>query len=335
MARYKAVILAYLPNKKILFLIVFILLIFAGWFYFSDYKNKQTRYIAEKEKSPLAVALDTTSQLDADSDGDGLKDWEELLWKTDSSKADTDGDGTNDNEEITLNRNPLKASPDDKISEKEDLVAQEKAVSESKQNTLTAAYARKFLTDYLILKKQKGELSELDKESLVQTFMDSLEPLTVNDTYNISNIKISNDISEASVMKYANEIKKIFIDDKQGLISEPETFEALLKNIQEGNPEFQKNIEYLNYAIGKYEELIKKLLAIIVPEELEENHLEAINGFNNVKFAIKNMALAHADPVMAVMGRKLYDVELKRAYNSLIDMQNIFDKYKIYVFNIL
>ena len=47
------------------------------------------------------------------------------------------------------------------------------------------------------------------------------------------------------------------------------------------------------------------------------------------------MTLAPVDPVKAVMGRKLYDIELKRAYNALIDMQNIFDKYKIYVFNIL
>ncbi|KKT19005.1 MAG: Thrombospondin type 3 repeat superfamily protein [Parcubacteria group bacterium GW2011_GWB1_43_8] len=112
--------MAYLPNKKILFLLFFILLIFVGWFYFSDYKNKQAEYVAYKEKSPLVVAMDQTSQLDKDSDGDGLKDWEELLWKTDSNKADTDGDGTNDNEEITLNRNPLKAGPNDKISDKED-----------------------------------------------------------------------------------------------------------------------------------------------------------------------------------------------------------------------
>ena len=327
--------MAYLPNKKILFLIVFILLIFAGWFYFSDYKNKQMQYIAEKEKSPLAVALDTTSKLDADTDSDGLKDWEELLWKTDSGKADTDGDGTNDNEEISLNRNPLKAGPDDKISDKEDLVAQEKAVSDSKQNTLTASYARKFLTDYMTLKKQKGELSDLDKENLVQSFMDSLEPLTVNDSYSISSIKVSSESNEDEIKKYASEIKKIFIDDKQGLISEPETFKALMKNIQEVNQKFQENINSLNYSVSKYEELIKKLLALIVPEELAGNHLEAINGFNNVKFAIKNMTLAPVDPVKAVMGRKLYDIELKRAYGALIDMQNIFDKYKIYVFNIL
>ena len=323
--------MAYLPNKKIWFLLVFILLIFAGWFYFSDYKNKQIQYIAEQEKSPLAVVLEQTSQLDADSDADGLKDWEELLWKTDPNKADTDGDGTNDNEEISLNRNPLKAGPNDKISEKEDLVAQEKAVSDSKQNTLTAAYARKFLTEYMTLKQQKGELSDADKQNLVQSFMDNIEPLTVVDQYSVSDIKITANTSD-SVKKYAEEMKKIFIDERQGLISEPEVFKALMKNIQEG-ADFQKDIESLNYSIGKYEELIKKMMNMIVPKELSENHLEAINGFNNTKIAIKNMTFASTDPVKAVTGRKLYDIELKRAYDDLIDMQNIFDEYKIYVFN--
>ena len=323
--------MAYLPNKKILFLLVFILLIFAGWFYFSHYKNKQIQYIAEQEKSPLAVVLEQTSQLDADSDADGLKDWEELLWKTDPNKADTDGDGTNDKEEISLNRNPLKAGPNDKISEKEDLVAQEKAVSDSKQNTLTAAYARKFLTEYMTLKQQKGELSDADKQNLVQSFMDNIEPLTVVDQYSVSDIKITANTSD-SVKKYAEEMKKIFIDERQGLISEPEVFKALMKNIQEG-ADFQKDIESLNYSIGKYEELIKKMMNMIVPKELSENHLEAINGFNNTKIAIKNMTFASTDPVKAVTGRKLYDIELKRAYDDLIDMQNIFDEYKIYVFN--
>ena len=323
--------MAYLPNKKILFLFIFILLIFAGWFYFSDYKNKQIQYIAEQEKSPLFVAMDQTSQLDKDTDADGLKDWEELLWKTDSSKADTDSDGTNDNEEITLNRNPLKAGPNDKISDKEDLVAQEKAVSDSNQNTLTAAYARKFLTEYMTLKQQKGELTDLDKQNLVQSFMNNIEPLTVVDQYSAADIKTIADTSD-SVKKYAEEMKKLFIDEKQGLVSEPEVFKALMKNIQQG-ADFHKDIESLNYSIGKYEELIKKMTGMFVPKELSKNHLEAINGFNNTKIAIKNMTLASTDPVKAVTGRKLYDIELKRAYDDLIDMQNIFDEYKIYVFN--
>lgn len=54
-------------------------------------------------------------EADKDSDGDGLKDWEEAIFQTDPHKADTDGDGTLDGKEIADGRNPLKVGPDDKL----------------------------------------------------------------------------------------------------------------------------------------------------------------------------------------------------------------------------
>src|SRR3989338_4846749 len=287
-ARRRAVPLAYLPNKKILFLLVFILLIFAGWFYFSNYKNKQIQYVVDKEKSSLAVVLDKTSQLDADSDSDGLKDWEELLWKTDSSKADTDGDGTNDNEEITLNRNPLKAGPNDKISDKEDLVAQEKAVSDSKQNTMTAVYARRFMAEYLTLKNQKGTLMEEDQKQLVDSFMISIKSLEIKDKYKISDLNVSNDISEDSIKKYATGIKSVFVDTKMPTMSEADVFNILLKSVQEKN--FKKiglGVKSLNGYVVLNKEMVRILLLPAIPENLSKNHLEIINGLNNIAFAKK------------------------------------------------
>ena len=324
--------MAYLPNKKILFLIIFILLIFAGWFYFSDYKNKQIQYTADKEKSPLAVAPEQMNQLDKDTDGDGLKDWEELLWKTDPNKMDTDGDGTPDGEEINLGRNPLKAGPNDKISDKEDLVAQEKAVSDSNQNTVTAVYAKQFLTEYLSLKQQKGELTDEDKNNLVERLMNNIKTLAAADKYKISDLKISDDTSEDSIKKYAEEMKNIFVNESQKLVDVPMAFETLFKRIKEGNPDFQKTIISLNYSVDKHEELIKKLIVLAVPKEILKNHLEAINGLNNIKFAIKNMVLVPDDPIKAMMGKKLYDIEIQKVYISLNNMQSIFDKYEIYVF---
>jgi hypothetical protein len=48
----------------------------------------------------------------ADSDNDGLKNWQEDLWKTGKNTADTDGDGTNDGAEVAQNRDPIKLPPD-------------------------------------------------------------------------------------------------------------------------------------------------------------------------------------------------------------------------------
>ncbi len=46
-------------------------------------------------------------QLLEDQDGDGLKNWEEVIWKTDPQNPDTDGDGVGDGEEIKQGRDPL------------------------------------------------------------------------------------------------------------------------------------------------------------------------------------------------------------------------------------
>jgi len=332
-ARRRAALLAYLPNKKILFLLVFILLIFAGWFYFSDYKNGQAEYIAEKEKGPLVVALEQTSQLDKDTDGDGLKDWEELLWKTDPNKADTDGDGTSDNEEITLNRNPLKAGSSDKISDKEDIVAQEKAVADSKQNTMTAIYARKFMSDYLTLKTQKGELTEEDKQNLVVKTMEGIKPPDMVDKYKISDLNISKDILEESIKEYALGMKSVFIDTKMPTMSELDIFTVLLKSIKEEN---FKNIEISEKALNEYIVLNKELAKIIllpdVPENLSKNHLEVVNGFNNLAFSVENMAVAETDPVRAMVGQRLYTEQKLRIYNAMKNIEEIFNKYEITVF---
>ena len=55
-----------------------------------------------------------TDPLKADTDGDGLKDGEEVMtYKTDPTKADTDGDGLKDGEEVaTYQTDPIKADTD-------------------------------------------------------------------------------------------------------------------------------------------------------------------------------------------------------------------------------
>lgn len=52
----------------------------------------------------------------ADSDGDGLSNWDELQRGTDPLNADTDGDGVNDGIEVLQGRNPLKGAVPDTTS---------------------------------------------------------------------------------------------------------------------------------------------------------------------------------------------------------------------------
>src|SRR3989344_2161019 len=110
------------------------------------------------KSNPLSPegAAEVVTLLTKDADNDGLKDWEEDLWQTDSAKADTDGDGTNDGDEIQAGRNPALAGPNDpldaeSIREKTTLEQRAKPMNE------TDRIAREFFNAYIAAKKQGGQ----------------------------------------------------------------------------------------------------------------------------------------------------------------------------------
>ncbi len=100
-----------------------------------------------------------------DSDGDGLKDWEEALWRTDPQNPDTDGDGTPDGEEIAKSRNPLKKGPNDTLSSASPLVP-----SASTEDNLTFNLTKSLL--------ESGVLGAVDQQGRI-TRTDFLEHLTI------------------------------------------------------------------------------------------------------------------------------------------------------------
>src|SRR3990167_5885058 len=97
-----------MPSRKIIIPLICISLTAGAWWFFA---NKQKQVPAENRIA--AADNNAGGTLSQDSDNDGLKDWEEALWKTDAHNPDTDGDGTTDNHEILAKRDPRKPGPDD------------------------------------------------------------------------------------------------------------------------------------------------------------------------------------------------------------------------------
>lgn len=64
-------------------------------------------YLFPEEVSPTETAQE--GDVSQDSDGDGLADLVENLYKTDPNNPDTDGDGVSDGEEVQAGRNPTLA----------------------------------------------------------------------------------------------------------------------------------------------------------------------------------------------------------------------------------
>ena len=82
-----------------------------------------------------------------------------------------------------------------------------------------------------------------------------------------------------------------------------------------------KNIELGVKSLNKYvvlnKEVTRLLLMPMIPENLFKNHIEIVNGFNNIALAAENMAIVQNDPVKAMMGQKLYNEQMIRIYNAM------------------
>lgn len=63
------------------------------------------------QENRLVSVLTGRGDLLEDPDQDGLKNWEEDLWKTDKANPDTDGDGVSDGDEVKDGRDPHAPGP--------------------------------------------------------------------------------------------------------------------------------------------------------------------------------------------------------------------------------
>lgn len=101
-----------LPSKKFIKVFGGIVLILGLIVLIGVVFNKKTVFETKKENTGQVIVVGDL--IEKDSDKDGLQDWEEALWGTDKDKADTDGNGISDFEEIKRKKELLaNSSPED------------------------------------------------------------------------------------------------------------------------------------------------------------------------------------------------------------------------------
>ena len=93
----------YLPSKKITAYFIIPFLAIVTFFVIKEVKIPHKKTQAEIEQN-VANILD--EDLKKDTDGDGVMDWEERLYKTDINLKDTDGDGLEDGVEVAAGMDP-------------------------------------------------------------------------------------------------------------------------------------------------------------------------------------------------------------------------------------
>lgn len=276
-----------MPSKKILFL--FIACAGAvGLIFFAVYKSSPAIYKSPDVNSVQAILIDKAlaNTDNTDSDKDGLKDWEETLWKTDRYNPDSDGDNMTDGEEVVTNRDPSVSGAGD-ISPKTEVEAT------TELTTPTDNFSRTFFEKYLIL-KQKG-LSAEEMAQFMKEFLESTVYVPISITYNLSDIQISNGQSEEILKAYGNNVGRAL---KNNIVpSHDQNLALFQKALQEEN---YKILDGFNPAIQNLGNLAQTMLTIKVPPLLKDAHLTIINSTIGLAQNLKGMRTVGNDALTAL-----------------------------------
>ncbi len=310
----------FLPSKKfivtILAIVIAILIIWGG----AELVNRKQQTLSQANPN---TQLELQKQFMAkDSDNDGLKDWEESLWKTNPKLADTDNDGTNDGDEVRQNRDPLKTNtsktgqPNDKASEQ--LIAEQKRTEiEFQELNQTEQISRVLFSEYLAA-KNANQLSAADKNTIISTagamFEASLIP-----KYSLSDLKLSADNSNQAIINYVNGLGQAFFTGttETNVENELVIIDRAVKNANE------KELIKLNPIIEGYTKTIAKIELLTVPASLASINLSLLNDLNSIKISLIKIQKLFSDPAQAINGMNIYQKTSAQVVKDFADLRNI------------
>jgi len=275
-----------------------------------------------QEEQKLVVSTSTSSQTQNqdsatkkpdDADGDGLYDWEEILWQTEVANPDTDGDGTNDGDEVKQNRNPLLAGPNDILYDNSGLVLPGSSDEEMFD------VKKDFYTDFL---KQRGEeVKEATLQSLLKDF--NGEEFVNEKKYSLSNLKTSSQNDEEFLRMYGNDIGAVFARYTNAQDYPYDEVEIFRKAIEDGNFSDLPKLEFVSVV---YQNIATDLLAITIPISAAENHLALVNGYSMLSKTTDAMRFLLEDPLRSGLAYETYvgQTAINQAsfFNMVIYFQN-------------
>jgi len=300
------------PSKKIALLLVVALVFISGIVYFLFYFNQKTTYTA-----PTVSAEITNSILAKDSDNDGLKDWEEQLWKTDPNNPDTDGDGAKDGEEIKLGRDPLRPGPNDLLDA--NTVAQ-KINSETEQDlTETDKFSRELFIKIIGAKQSANPPTQADFEKFLNTTIDKQLADQKTKNFNEGNFQIDLAETPEKIRVYGNAIAALLkkpppqkLENEVDVVAKAETTKD------------QTELKKLDGNIAAYKRIERTLLGLTVPQSVLPQHVAFTNAATSMVWSITGLQYLLTDPLKALPGTVAYADNAQKFFAAIRSFKSYF-----------
>lgn len=271
-------------KKNVVLVAVVIGMVLIGGAFIS---NRTQKYKSSTETLSVnsAVKQIVSNTAIIDSDGDGLKDWEEVLLKTDPNNPDTDGDGIRDSDEDATEQGSSTGTSRDTLQSKIDALPD------------TEKLAFQLFEGYIDL-KQRRYLGTNIEENFVAGLVESSLPTISYKTYTNSDIIIDSQDDtldqKTQALTYRTALNVAWLPLFRVKEDELITFARIIED------EYAEGFAQLESAKGVYEETIQNMLALSVPPDAVSVHTDMLNAFSFFTGVLDTMIHVENDPLTAL-----------------------------------
>lgn len=273
------------------------LLAYAIWK--SPYFKPPQAIPAAETARPSAQNLLESEQYSADSDGDGLRDWEEVLLGLNPNNPDSNGDGITDGDEIAAARKVFEESGQSSVT--------------TASSTRTDSLTREIFSAY-IQSKQQGAYDGQAFDFMIAQATNAQFASRPTARYTRNDITTTPDTSAERTLKYQQEFQAAITPVTTITEYELTTYG---RAIETGSAdEFDKLIT----AATVYDTIAQTLLSLTVPEDAAQAHLDLVNSFDTFSQILMVMGSNPEDPVLTFVSTRNFiegEDAIKTAYSQM------------------
>jgi hypothetical protein len=231
-----------------------------------------------------------------DTDGDGLKDWEEQLRGSSPALAEASLGTSTPGEKRTF-----------------------------EANTLTEKFSVDFFDAFMRAHTAGAKLTDEDQQKLVETSARRFASENKTTLYTRADISIVENSTDEAIRTYANAIGSVVAKNSPDTPLENEAV-ILKKAVEADKPEMLEDLATIR---DSYVRIVDGMLKIPVPTELATEHLNLVNAFAAIRDDVAGMHSVFEDPMLSYIRLKRYPDDADGMVYAIEGIRAILEKKEL------